>query len=595
VSTNIPPRNEPLQTTRRPLVKRPLFWGLLSLAGIVIALGAMFTAAVPVSSDVLRQRIVRSLSEKLDADVELGDLSLRLFPSLRAEGKDLRIRKRDVSTDLPPMISVKSFHVDANLIGLMARHADHVRLDGLDISILPGKDKGLGDDDDKEAADDKGGKDKEKRDERSERSGLKAENARGSTPDARGTTGTPAEGQRADADNSRRSTLEPHQEHPEDTIVIDRIDAVDARVIIVPRRKDKQPKIWAIHQLQMRSVGVEQKMPFEATLTNGVPPGEIAVNGSFGPWQRDHEGDTPLGGSFDFAKADLSVFKGISGTLSSQGYFGGTLEQLEVNGETDTPDFTIQVGGHPFPLHVKYQSLVDGTNGDTRLNQIDAWFLSSYLHATGAVLDAPAGQHGRTVSLDVQMDKSRIEDIMKMAVKAPTPPMSGALKLTTKFLLPPGETDVSERLRLDGRFAIARAQFASFDVQGKIEELSKRGQGKTAEVARERVASDFQGRFKLADGRLDLPGLTFAVPGAKVRLAGVYALKPETLDFHGELLLDGKVSDTMKGWKRMVLKFADPIFAQKDGTGSALPIKIAGTPGDPKFGLDVRRVFRKGD
>jgi len=52
----------------------------------------------------------------------------------------------------------------------------------------------------------------------------------------------------------------------------------------------------------------------------------------------------------------------------------------------------------------------------------------------------------------------------------------------------------------------------------------------------------------------------------------------------------------MKGWKRMVLKFADPIFAQKDGTGSALPIKIAGTPGDPKLG--PRRsagFFRKGN
>jgi hypothetical protein len=80
----------------------------------------------------------------------------------------------------------------------------------------------------------------------------------------------------------------------------------------------------------------------------------------------------------------------------------------------DTPNFTIKVGGHPFPLHVKYQALIDGTNGDTRLQNIDAWFLSSYLHAVGAVLDGPKGEKGRTISLDVAMDKSRIEDIMKM-------------------------------------------------------------------------------------------------------------------------------------------------------------------------------------
>src|SRR4029077_10139213 len=97
------------------------------------------------------------------------------------------------------------------------------------------------------------------------------------------------------------------------------------------------------------------------------------------------------------------------------------------------------------------QALIDGTNGDTRLENIDGWFLDSYLHAVGAVLDAPKGEKGRTVSLDVAMDKSRIEDIMKMAVKAATPPMTGALKLNTKFLLPPGDRDVVERLRLDGQ------------------------------------------------------------------------------------------------------------------------------------------------
>src|SRR6185503_10184688 len=114
------------------------------------------------------------------------------------------------------------------------------------------------------------------------------------------------------------------------------------------------------------------------------------------------------------------------------------------------------------------------------LENIDGWFLNSYLHAVGAVLDGPKGEHGRTVSLDVAMDKSRIEDIMKMAVKAATPPMTGDLKLNTKFLLPPGDRDVVDRLRLDGQFSIAQARFTNYDVQGKIEELSKRAQAKTA-------------------------------------------------------------------------------------------------------------------
>jgi hypothetical protein len=295
-----------------------------------------------------------------------------------------------------------------------------------------------------------------------------------------------------------------------------------------------------------------------------------------------------------FEKADLGVFKGISGTLSSRGTFAGTLAALEAKGASDTPDFTITVGGHPFPLHVDYQALIDGTNGDTRLTAIDARFLGSSLHATGAVLGAPKGQHGRTITLDVAMDKSRIEDIMTMVVATPTPPIVGGLTLTTTFLLPPGPDDVAERLRLDGRFALSRARFTNDDVQGKIEGLSRRGRLKTPTRKQERVASDFQGRFTLANGQLVLPEVAFAVPGARVELAGTYGLKAETIAFKGRLLLDASISQTTSGWKSVLLKAVDPLFRQDDGTGSAIPIVIRGTRKAPDFGLDVRRVFTPG-
>jgi hypothetical protein len=531
---------------KRPLRKNPWFWTGIAAIGIFITLAAMFTAAVPLSANILRPRLVNYLASKLDSEVELGDLRVRAFPRMRVEGTNLVIRKHG-RRDVPPLISIKSFHADANLMGLWRKHVQHARLDGLDINIPPDKNKTV-DDDKKEAA-----------------------------------------------AGDRRPEPAKHDNVARD-VVIDNLDTVDARVIIIPKEEGKNPKIWAIHQLQMHKVGVNQSMPFEATLTNGVPPGEIAVKGSFGPWHNDNEGDTPLEGTFDFAKADLGVFKGISGTLSSKGSFGGTLAKLGVNGETDTPDFTIKVGGHPFPLHVKYKALVDGTNGDTRLEDIDANFLNSHLKGQGAVLDAPKGTHGgRTVSLDIVMDKARIEDIMKMAVKTPTPPMTGALQMKTKFLLPPGDIDVSERLRLDGDFTLAQARFTSYDVQGKIEELSKRASAKTAEAGKDPVSSNFQGTFKLGDGRLQLRQLTFDVPGAKVELAGAYGLKDETIDFKGQLLLDAKVSETVTGVKSMLLKVVDPLFKQEDGSGSAIPIKIAGSRNAPQFGLDAKRVFKKGN
>ena len=45
--------------------------------------------------------------------------------------------------------------------------------------------------------------------------------------------------------------------------------------------------MWTIHHLRMHDLGVDRPMPFEATLTNAVPPGEIETKGSFGPWQAE--------------------------------------------------------------------------------------------------------------------------------------------------------------------------------------------------------------------------------------------------------------------------------------------------------------------
>jgi hypothetical protein len=541
-------------TDNRRLAKKPWFWAALSLAAILVVLGAMFTRVVPMSSDVLRQRIISTLSNKLDSDVALGELTIRVFPRLRADGKDLRIRRRGTPADMPGLITVKSFHVDASLLGLWRKHVGHVQLDGLDINIPP------------------------KLVRVQQKEAARAADA-------------------ADTEKKSEATPEEKRNDPlkDGGVVLDRVDTNDVRLIMIPGRPDKTPKVWAIHHLRMHELGSTHSWPFEATLTNGVPPGEIQVKGGFGPWDRNEPGDTALDGTFNFERANLGVFKGISGTLASHGSFAGTLDQLEANGETDTPDFTIKVGGHPFPLHVKYKALIDGTNGDTHLKNIDAWFLSSYLHAVGAVLDGPKGEKGRTVSLDVAMDKSRIEDIMKMAVKSPTPPMTGELKMNTKFLLPPGERDVAERLQLDGQFSIAKATFTNFDVQGKIEELSKRATAKVASATKEHVVSNFQGKFKLANGQLILPELTFEVPGAKVQLAGGYALEAEALDFKGQLLLDAKISETVTGIKSVLLKAVDPLFKQKDGSGSAIPIKIAGSRSAPAFGLDVRRVFKKGN
>jgi hypothetical protein len=484
-------------------------------------------SSVPLSSQRLRQRLLVALSDKLDGDVELASLSVRLVP-FHAEGTGLRIRHRGHSGE-PPLISVESFTVDGDLMGLYRNHVARVELVGLDIEIPPKND----------------------------------EKARTPSP----------------AGPSLKSD-----------IVVDHLLSTDARLVIIPRDKDKTPKVWDIHRLHMHNVGIDQAMPFEATLTNAIPPGEIETTGHFGPWQRDDPGSTPLDGTFDFEKADLSVFKGISGILSARGTFGGALASIDIHGNTTTPQFTVEVGGHPVALQVAYHAVVDGTNGDTRLERIDGSFMNTSLVATGAVLDVP-GVDGRRVSLDVTIDRGRLEDVLRLAVSTPKPPLGGALRLHTSFEIPPGDRDVVEKLRLEGRFTIVRGRFASDEIQQKIAELSHRAQGKKADVQQERVASDFTGRFALRHGVLKLPAVTFNVPGADVRLSGQYALRRETLDFHGNLFMDAKVSQTVGGFKSVLLRAADPLF-RRDGR-TVIPIKITGTRQDPSFGLDKGRLFRK--
>jgi hypothetical protein len=523
---------------------------LAALATLIVA-ALVLASAVPLRSETLRQRIVSTLSDRLNSNIELGDLSLRVLPVLHAEGRDLIIRQRD-HLDQPPLIAIKSFSVDATVFGVWRKHVAHVNLEGLVISIPPN------DDDEKDAA----------------------ANQRPHALHSDGRAAPSTQPDDAAPDGAARE------------VVIDTLDANGAQLLIVPRETSKQPKVWAIHTLRMHTVGAATSSPYEATLTNGVPPGEIVTSGHFGPWNRDDPGATPLDGTFTFDNANLNVFKGIGGTLSSRGSFSGSLGWIDVHGETQTPNFVIDVGGHPFPLHTKYHSIVDGTNGDTRLERIDADFLKSSLVAKGAVLDGPPGK-GRTVTLDVDMTKARLEDVMLMAVRAAKPPMTGGLKLSTKFLLPPGESDVVDRLRLDGRFEISAAKFTNDDVQRKIVELSRRGRGKPEDESEGQVASDFRGRFRLGGGRLELPELAFAVPGAQVRLAGRYGLKEEAIDFKGNLLLDAKISQTVTGLKSLLLKIVDPLFS-KPGGGSSIPIKIQGTRSAPSFGLDKDRVFNRG-
>jgi hypothetical protein len=508
--------------------------------GLVIAAAISVAIRIPFSSDAFRTRVVKALSEQLDAEVELQELTLRVYPRMHASGRGLTIRFEQ-RTDVPPLISIREFNVDANLVGLWRHRVAHVRLDGLEINVPP-------DDDDESTAQDQ---------------------PAGTTPS--------------------RDVLPAGYGRD---VIIEELEAPDSQLTILRRESDKPARVWRMQRLMLRQVGLASKMPFETLLTNAVPPGQINASGTFGPWTRRDPGTTPLDGRFTFDDADLGVFKGISGTLSARGNFEGTLERLTVNGQTDTPNFMVNLSGHQVPLKATYRAIVDATNGNTTLDPVDATVLNTRIVAKGGVYEVE-GVHGRIVKLDVTIEEGRLEDVMRMAVKTAHPPMAGGLTLSTALTIPPGPKDVVDKLSLDGQFRIDDGRFTDRGVQEKINDLSRRASGRKVveEVSTARVTSDFAGRFKLANGRLSLAALSFNIPGAVVTLHGDYALRRETLAFEGDLNMDAKLSQTTTGIKSLLLRIADPIFRRNGKT--VVPLKIAGSRNDPKFALDYKRVFNR--
>jgi hypothetical protein len=387
----------------------------------------------------------------------------------------------------------------------------------------------------------------------------------------------PPKGERPDYDRGGNS--------PAPDVIIEEVIISDAMLTILPKDKEKTPLQFDIHRLRLESAGKGVAMIYDASLTNAKPPGEILSNGNLGPWVAGEPGDTPLEGQYNFDKADLGVFKGIAGILNSTGTFTGTLDSITARGEASVPDFRLKISGNRVPLSTRFEALIDGTNGNTVLKPVVATLGSTNFTTSGAIIKHEGNRH-RTISLDVLMPRGNLKDLLRLAMKG-KPFMEGHIALKTKIDIPPLSGKVREKLRLAGDFDITGGRFLRSRIQDKIDTLSRRGQGEPKNEEIDEVVSRMKGTFTLEDEVMTFHTLSFGVPGADVALAGNYMFDGP-LDFHGTLKLKAKVSQTMSGWKRWLLKPVDPFFA-KNGAGTFLRIKVDGTAADPQFGRDTKK------
>jgi AsmA-like protein len=513
---------------------------LLAICGVVVL--SLATRGTP----YLRDRVVAALNGRFQSQVAVETLQVGIFPRPEVSGAGLVLRHNG-RTDVPPLITLESFTGSAGLLGLFATPLSlrSIELEGLTIHVPPG---GLGPGD------------------------------RSQTPEQRNGA--------ADAGDRRDGRRLP-------SLSIGRIRAHEARLELVPRNAEKPPRVFAIHGLDIVGFQPDKPADFHARLTNPVPRGEIDTTGQFGPWVASDPATTQVRGRYTFKDANLDTIKGIGGILSSTGAYDGALEHIVVKGETNTPAFQLDTGGRPTPLTTRFHAIVDGTNGDTLLQDVQARLADTPIRARGAVVRAKDVK-GRHVSLEVTIDEGHIEDVLRLAADAAQPPLTGGVSVQSTVLIPAGDEKVIDRLELDGRFALERARFTSYNVQKRITELSRRARGQQGGPDGESVASNMSGHFVLRNGVLRFTHLTFAVPGAVVRLDGTYALRTQRMDFAGDLLLDATLAETTSGVKALVAKIFQPMFRSATG-GTKLPIRIAGTREKPEFGLDVKRALTPGN
>src|SRR4051812_5072401 len=171
---------------------------------IVAALGVLVTMAIVAGvgsrTSTLRKLVIDTLAERLDSEVELGSLSVDTIPSVHITGTALVIRHRN-RRDVPPLVSVESFTLDGGLFGVLSRPRRFrvVSVTGLRLNIPPG--------------------------------GINGDRA--TTPqDSAPATGHPGGSKQKAADDDGPGA-----------IVVDRLVADNAALVLIPRRADKEPKI----------------------------------------------------------------------------------------------------------------------------------------------------------------------------------------------------------------------------------------------------------------------------------------------------------------------------------------------------------------
>lgn len=514
--------------------------GLVVTAVVLVAGSvALWTWGTRSAEPRLRRELEAWLSERLNSDVTLATLSVRLYPTLRIEGTGLVLRLKG-RPDLPPFISIQRWSGHGGFSGLRARRLEKLTLRGVEVIVPPGRSADL-----------------------RPLKGETASNAAG--PRSAKTAGSP--------------------------LTIARLVADAVRLTVMPRDPARATLVWDIRDLIMTPFSLDEAAPFSATVDTPLPADRARFSGRVGPWPRGDFDQLPLTGEYTF-DGDLAAVPGLEGRLAASGSVLGTLERLATTGRASSTDFGLVArSGRRLPLNVAYEAVLDGTNSDVYLTRVTTVVAGSAFEASGRVTRT-RGVPGRHVVLAVNTpDRADVADVMRLLVDANRPPLSGRLGLEMAIDIPQGDGEVLDRLTAEGTFQLERVRFANEGVQDKVDDLARRGQGRPDDSAITGVTSTMRGRVNLRRHHLALRKVTFTVPGATIDASGEYGLRTERLAFRGTARLEATLSRTQGGARRWILRPLDPLL-RKEGAGTRLVVDVQGTRTAPVVDLDVRASLR---
>lgn len=351
-----------------------------------------------------------------------------------------------------------------------------------------------------------------------------------------------------------------------------------------------KPFTFDVHDALFTDVRWGSPIAYRLKFHNPNPPGEISVDGKFGPWADGHPHDTPMSGDYTFEKADLGFYEGIGGLLNSRGSFKGALKHIDVSGGTDTPDFVVKSGGHKFDLKTQFQAYVDATNGDTFLNRVEAKFGRTIVTVEGNITH-PHGNGGRVTQLRLISREGRVEDLLRPFITASRSPMVGPVSLDAHARYESGDDPFLDKLHMAGEFFISQGAFTHPDTQLDVDKLSAGAQGKNKDNP-EDVVSNLKGQTDMQHAVANFSDLDFRIPGAHAKLHGTYNLENYGVNLHGKMHVETQISKTSSGVKAFFLKMMDPVFKKKK-KGEVVPVHILGTYEKPQFGLDITNNDKK--